>query len=318
MSLPESIDQLLDRAADLLEADRKVAICLLVRAKGSTPAPAGALMLVDDAVATCGTIGGGCVEAELRRRILPMMTAGQTGLLHFEFDHDYGWDDGLICGGSIEVAVGLPTDGPRLRGVAAAYRRREPTELSVTVDPSDDGGPHRYVLELPARPRLFIAGAGHIGQALCSLALQLDFDVTTFDDRTDLLQRFIPEPARRVPGPIQEMMLRESIDRETYIVIVTRGHRHDEQVLKAVAAQPARYIGMIGSRRKVKVVFDDLRAVGLSDEALRRVHAPVGLDLGSVTVSEIALSIAAQLVEVRRDGYRSPVRGPLRPSTVHS
>ncbi len=314
--MAESIDQLLDRAADLLDADRKIAICLLVQAKGSTPTPAGTLMLVDDTAATFGTIGGGCVEAELRRRVLPMVTSGQTGLLHFDLDHDYGWDDGMICGGSIDVAVVLPTDGRRLRDVADAYRRREPTDLSVIVDPGDGGGRQRYVLELPPRPRLLIAGAGHIGQALCRLALELDFDVTAFDDRPDMLDRFIPDPARRVAGPIHETIPRVSIDRETYIVIVTRGHRHDEQVLEAVAAQPARYIGMIGSRRKVKVVFDDLRAAGLSDEALRRVHAPVGLDLGSVTVSEIALSIAAQLVEVRRDGYRSPVRGPLRPGAV--
>ena len=306
-----SIDQLLDRAADLLDADRKIAICLLVQAQGSTPTPAGTLMLVDDTSATFGTIGGGCVEAELRRRVLPMVTSGQTGLLHFDLDHDYGWDDGMICGGSIDVAVVLPADGRQLRDVADAYRRREPTDLSVIVDPGDRGERQRYVLTLLPRPHLLIAGAGHIGQALCRLALELDFDVTTFDDRADMLDRFIPDPARRVAGPIHETMLRASIDRETYIVIVTRGHRHDEQVLKAVAEQPARYIGMIGSRRKVKVVFDGLRAAGIPEEALRRIRAPVGLDLGSVTVSEIALSIAAQLVEVRRDGYHSPVRGPL-------
>jgi xanthine dehydrogenase accessory factor len=268
-------------------------------------------MIVDDAVATIGTIGGGCVEAEVRRRVFSMITAGRTGLLHFKLDHDYGWDDGLICGGAIDVAVGLPTDAHRLREAAAAHRRREPAELCVTIH--DRGGAsQRYVLELSPRPRLFIAGAGHIGRALACLAHELDFDVTAFDDREDLLERYIADPVRRVAGPIHETILRESIDGETYIVIVTRGHRHDEQVLKAVAELPARYIGMIGSRRKVKVVFDDLRAAGLSEETLQRVRAPVGLDLGSVTVSEIALSIAAQLVEVRRDDYRSPVRGPMK------
>jgi xanthine dehydrogenase accessory factor len=98
-----------------------------------------------------------------------------------------------------------------------------------------------------------------------------------------------------------------------YIVIVTRGHRHDEQVLKAVAGQPAKYIGMIGSRRKVKLTFDELRVTGVPEKTLQRVRAPIGLAIGSVTVNELALAIAAQLVEARRANYRSPVRGPLAP-----
>ncbi len=155
---------------------------------------------------------------------------------------------------------------------------------------------------------MLIAGAGHIGQALCRLAFDLDFDVAVLDDRDDLLERFIPDPARRVVGPIDETIVAEPIDDGTYIVIVTRGHRHDEQVLKAVAGQPARYIGMIGSRRKVKLTFDELRLTGVPEEALQRVRAPIGLDIGSVTVNELALAIAAQLVEARRAGYRSPVR----------
>ena len=318
--MPQSIDQLLDRAADLLAADRKVALCLLVKATGSTPVPAGAVLLVDDAAATHGTIGGGCVEAELRRQVMTMISSGRTGVLHFELDHDHGWDDGMICGGSIDVAVALPADGRTLRDVADAYRRREPAQLGAIVDtsdgPDDDTVRQRYVLDLLPRPRLLIAGAGHIGRALCQLALELDFDVTAFDDRADLLDRCFSDPARRVAGPIHESIVRDAIDAETYIVIVTRGHRHDAEVLKAVVEKPARYIGMIGSRRKVQVIMDDLRAGGISDEAIGRVQAPIGLGIGAVTAGEIALSIAAQLVEVRRDGYRSPVRGPLNLDAV--
>jgi xanthine/CO dehydrogenase XdhC/CoxF family maturation factor len=109
----ESIDQLLDRAAGLLESGRKVALCLLVRAKGSTPASPGAIMLVDDAAELYGTVGGGCVEAEVRRRVFEMIGLGRTGLLQFKLDRDYGWDDGLICGGTIDVAVALRSSGRR-------------------------------------------------------------------------------------------------------------------------------------------------------------------------------------------------------------
>lgn len=307
------VDELLLHAAELIEGGRRVALCLLGEARGSTPAPAGSLMLVDDAANLMGTIGGGCVEAEVRRRVVEMLGRGRTGVLHFKLDHDYGWDDGLICGGSIDVAVGLPGEAASLRTIALDHRDRRPTqlELVVSADDSDGGGMVRYVLDLPPRPRLLIAGAGHVGQALCRLASPLGFDVVVFDDRGDLLERFIPDPADRVVGPIHERMAAERIDDQTSIVIVTRGHRHDEQVLASIVDRPAGYIGMIGSRRKVKLTFDDLRQAGVSDEALAKVHAPIGLDIGAVTVSEIALSIGAQLVAVRRADHRSPVRGPL-------
>jgi xanthine dehydrogenase accessory factor len=306
--MAETIDHLLDHAADVLDAGRAVALCLLTHTRGSTPAQAGTVMIVDDAGTIAGTVGGGCVEAEVRRAVLPMMTDGRTGHLRFKLDHDYGWDDGMICGGTIEIAVARPTDPAALRAVADAHRRREPTELPVTVEPDDGDGPRRFVLDLPPRPRLLVAGAGHIGRALCRLALDLDFDVTGLDDRPDLLERAFADPARRVAGPIHETVLRETIDAATFIVIVTRGHRHDAHVLRAVAQSPAGYVGMIGSRRKVKVILDDLRAAGVPESALARVRAPIGVEIGSVTVNEIALSIAAELTQMRRGGHRSPVR----------
>ncbi|MCP3902529.1 MAG: XdhC family protein [Planctomycetes bacterium] len=312
--MADTIDRLLDRAADLLDAGHEVAFCLLAKTRGSTPAEAGALLIVDDTAATHGTIGGGCVEAEIRRRVMEMMAEGQSGLLHFKLDHDYGWDDGLICGGSIDVAVGYAADAVSLRTVAAAYRRREATELRLTI--TDEGGARQdFVLDLPPRPRLLIAGAGHIGQALARLARDLDFEVVVFDDRQDLLEKF-GDGVHRIAGHIHEKLAAEPIDGDTYVVIVTRGHRHDEQVLEAVIPRPARYVGMIGSRRKVKVIFDDLAARGVPADALERVHAPIGVEIGSVTVNEVALSIAAQLVEVRRAGYRGPVRGPLAVDAV--
>jgi xanthine dehydrogenase accessory factor len=310
----EPIDQLLDRTADLLDADRTVALCLLAKTRGSTPAEAGSLMIVDDAATTHGTIGGGCVEAEIRRQVMTMMTDARSGLLHFKLDHDYGWDDGLICGGAIDVAVGYAVDPASLRNAAEAYRRREATEVHVAVT-DGDGARQVYVLELPPRPRLLIAGAGHIGQALAPMAADLDFEVTVLDDRQDLLDR-LDGRVRCVAGAIDESLASEPIDDGTFVVIVTRGHRHDEQVLEAVIDRPAAYVGMIGSRRKVKVIFDDLAERGVLRETLERVHAPIGVDIGSVTVNEVALSIAAQLVEVRRAGYASPVRGPLAADAI--
>jgi xanthine dehydrogenase accessory factor len=282
--------------------------CLVVRARGSTPQAAGALMLVDECGNTFGTIGGGCVEAEVRRRAMELMQDGRSGLLTFKLNHDYGWDDGLICGGTIEVAVApLPDAGSITRAIdACAARRRH--ALSFAIDSAE--GVARYELAILPRPRLLIAGAGHVGQAVARLALDLEFEVTLFDDRADLLQKLAPPGCATVTGDIAENLRAAPLDDETFCLIVTRGHRHDEQALAAVVGRGATYVGMIGSRRKVKLIFDDLVERGVSPEHLREVCAPVGLDIGAVSVNEIAVSIAAQLVEVRRSSGTRAVSGP--------
>lgn len=309
----ESLINLLKRAADLKRQGRRVAGCLLVKARGSTPQAAGALMLVDENADTHGTVGGGCVEAEVRRQAHAMLAEGRSGLLRFKLDHDYGWDDGLICGGTIEMAVGDLPDADSIDRIVAAIDARWATELPLEIR-SDDGDARTFTLDIPPRERLLIAGAGHVGQALARMALRLDFEVALFDDRADLLRRFAPEGCLAVEGDIAAQMRHWPIDDRTYAVIVTRGHRHDEQALHAAVGRGAAYVGMIGSRRKVKLIFDDLEALGVPREELDRVHAPIGLDIGSITVEEIAVSIAAQLVQAKRrtspDAARSPVRCP--------
>ncbi len=232
---------------------------------------------------------------------MPMIASRQSAILKFRLDGDYGWDDGLICGGTIEVAVAPAPPAATLEAIASAIEQRQTTRLDLDLC---SGGMHeRITLHIPSRPRLYIAGAGHIGQATARLAIELDFDVTIFDDRPDLLARFA-EPLRTVCGPIAQRLAEAEIDRQTYCLIVTRGHRHDAQALAAVLeriepGQEPQYIGMIGSRRKVAVTYEELESRGIARERLDAVCAPVGLSIGSQTVAEIAISIAAQLVQVR-------------------
>jgi len=305
----ESMVNLLRRAARLQREGLQPVACLLVKARGSTPASAGALMIVDDVGNTFGTIGGGCVEAEVRREAFRMRTDGDFRVLTLKLDHDYGWDDGLICGGTIHVAIGQLPDADELDRIAGAIESRTATQL--TIRSAAEEGPAEYTLDLPPRPRLIIAGGGHVGQALAPLVLDLDFEVTVVDDREDLLRKFFDdEKVRIAAGPIAETLRDVPIDGETYCVIVTRGHRHDERALEAVLDRGAKYVGMIGSRRKVKLIFDDLAERGIDPKELQTVHAPIGLGIGAVTVPEIAMSIAAQLVEVRRSDKQHIVRGP--------
>jgi xanthine dehydrogenase accessory factor len=163
------------------------------------------------------------------------------------------------------------------------------------------------LLPTPPRVTLLIVGGGHVGQAVGKLAAECGFDVWVLDDREAFAnaERF-PHARRRLVGDIGQTLktLQAEVTRHTYALIVTRGHNHDEEALYHLATTPAGYVGMIGSKRKVKLIFDDLRAKGISDEALARVRAPVGLSIGSQTVPEIAVSIVAELVARRNLGER--------------
>ena len=157
-----------------------------------------------------------------------------------------------------------------------------------------------FLEPLQPRPTLLIAGAGHVGQALCHLGSWLDFDIAIVDDRADFASaERLPEADKIIIGDIATELRNYPITPLTYVVIVTRGHQHDESALHSVVESNARYIGLIGSRRKIKLIFDDLLEVGISKEKLQRVYAPVGLNINSKTVPEIAVSIISQLIQIR-------------------
>lgn len=337
---------------DALSAGHSVTICRLVETRGSTPQKAGAAMLVFADGSQAGTLGGGCVEAEVKRKALAAMQSGKLVVERFQLDDDYGWDDGLICGGRMnvlidplvaedskqyythlreklsngqgiieaivfdQVASGLDAPGCHLFDAdkqhlhsCGAGGTPSTTDVIVATLPDLANRPapiaSRGIALLPALPRcrLVIVGGGHVGQAVAQLAAELDFLVWIIDDREEYItpQRF-PLAERRIAGRIAEVLPSLEITPDTYCLIVTRGHNHDEEALFHLADRGARYVGMIGSKRKIRLIFDDLLAEGVSPNALARVHAPVGLDIGSQTVPEIAVSIAAELIAHRNRG----------------
>jgi xanthine dehydrogenase accessory factor len=333
-----------------LDGGRPCVYCALAETRGSTPQKAGAAMLVFADGGQCGTLGGGCVEAEVRQRALRLLgDGGRPELLTFCLDDNYGWDDGLICGGRMTVLA-----DPRPAAAADYYRRyrdvldrgRGCTEAVVLDEAAGmpagarflfdaDGAPlaqavagpipeavvrglpplarrpgpsaQHGIAFLPTLPRvtLLIVGGGHVGHAVARLAAEVDFDVWVLDDRERYAspERF-PSARRRLVGEIG-LTLRElapTLDASWYAIIVTRGHSHDEEALYHLAATGAGYVGMIGSKRKIRLIYEDLLARGVSPEALARVHAPLGFDIGSQTVPEIAVSIVAELIACRNLG----------------
>jgi xanthine dehydrogenase accessory factor len=343
--------EILRTLTDSIEAGRDVVVCALVETRGSTPQKAGAWMLVLADGSQCGTLGGGCVEAEVKQHALAALEEGAPELLTFHLDDNYGWDDGLICGGRMLVLAeplrrgdGLqyflalrtlvengdgcteavvidaqrftetPAGARVLFGPAGELlgRRRvdhvappivaQLADLSERPRPATRGG----VAYLPVLPRcrLLIVGAGHVGQAVATLAAEADFDVWVLDDRERYAnpERF-PLAERIIVGEVGRTLAEFHADARTYCIIVTRGHSHDEEALYHLASKPARYVGLIGSKRKIRLIFDDLLAAGVAPQALRRVHAPIGFDIGSQTVPEIAVSIVAELIAHRNLGY---------------
>jgi xanthine dehydrogenase accessory factor len=177
------------------------------------------------------------------------------------------------------------------------------------------GGEGRLTFVEPVTPlpRLVIAGAGHVGRAVARLGAGLDFVVTVIDDRPDFANAAgVPEAGEIVVGGIGRSLAERAIGPEDFVVIVTRGHEKDAEALRAVVGRPAAYVGMIGSKRKVELMRREFLEKGWATaEEWDRVRAPIGLAIGSKTVEESAVSIAAELTSVRRAGCRHLVEGPI-------
>jgi xanthine dehydrogenase accessory factor len=336
--------------------------CAVVETRGSTPQKAGAAMLVYPDGRQAGTLGGGCVEAEVKRRALHGLNAtGRPEVVTFCLDDDYGWDDGLICGGRMTIlAHPLTPDGAALDTAARYYHRLHEladrgdgfTEAVVVGEasglptgdrylfdaagaPSDHLADHpeweqvaaglkplasrpqpavrQGVAYLPTLPRVtvLLVGGGHVGQAVGRLAAEVGFDVWVLDDRERYAspERF-PTASRRLVGDIGTVLreLAPTLTPAVFAVILTRGHSHDEEALYHLAGTACGYVGMIGSKRKIRMIYEDLSAKGVPAEALARVHAPLGYHIGSQTVPEIAVSIVAELIACRNLGTAEVAR----------
>lgn len=244
----------------------------VVRSQGSTPQRAGAKMLVFADGRTIGTIGGGCYESEAAGHARSAIQSGRPTLLHFELNDDFAQENGLICGG----------------------------RMDVHVDP------------LLPDPQLYIVGAGHVGFELGRMAAHAGFRIHVVDDREKFANADRFPAAEITVEPIPAWLHRAEIPPSAFVVVVTRGHTHDLDALRALAARDLRYLGLIGSRAKVARIYSALLAEGLPAECLERIHAPIGLEIGAVTPAEIAVSILAELIAVRR-GARTAQLSMKRP-----
>ncbi len=309
---------------------------------------AKAIFLPDGRV--IGTLGGGCLEAETRQKALRALETGESFTFKAVLDDDFGWDDGLICGGSVQtfvqpnppsgkvwqalladpstrqrrvlatittgdhagkralfaseqliVADDLPADllSELSAKSAALLQEPEPEPSSLILHPSSLSV---YFEPILPRPVLVICGGGHVGCAVGKLAAWGGFDVVAIDDRASFAnkERF-PDASKIIVDDPAKVMKDFPLDADSYVCIVTRGHRHDAVILKEVIHSKAGYIGMIGSKRKVRTVMEGFINEGAATaEDFRRVRTPMGLAIHSLTVEEIAVSVVSELIAVRR------------------
>ena len=318
----------------LAEAARRsepVALGIVSGVKGSSPQKVGAKALFYADGRIKGTMGGGCLEAEIQQRAVQSLRTGQASTFDLLLDHDFGWDDGLICGGKV-CGVILPNAQKAgmefWRGLAEGRTTLSwgvTSELAISQVPaqtlanslaqsapaavagreegraSGDEWVYRETVTPPCA--LWIAGAGHIAQAVAPLAMQLDFDVTVFDDRPALVNRqFFPEGVQLETEVWDKLLTRSLPGVPSFALIVTRGHRHDALVLRDWIHKPFLFLGMIGSGRKARTIFEHFLEEKLATpDELKRVACPVGIKIRSRTVPEIAVSILAQFIDKRAE-----------------
>src|SRR5712691_6795066 len=245
-----------------LSRGERVAIATVVKTVGAAPCGVGTKMLVRTDGTTSGSFSGPKIDGRIAQDVLQALKEGRTYINQFHLDADQGEAVGS-CGATLEV----------------------------------------FIEVLRPEPRLILAGAGYVAQALARLATQLDFRIVVVDDRRDLADpQVFGEKIQLSFGDIPQTIRDLEPDEASWIVIVTRGHHLDKDALQAALETNARYVGMIGSPSKVKNIFRDLLKEGISRERLAQVHSPIGLDLGAETPEEIALSIAAEMLMLRKKG----------------
>lgn len=252
---------------EALQRGEEVALVTIVSSVGSTPQRVGAKMLVYADGRTVGTIGGGCYENEAFWKAREAIKTRKPISLTFELNDDFAQETGLVCGGQMEVFV-------------------EPIEPS---------------------PALYVFGAGHVGYHVGKMAHEVGFHVHVIDDREKFAstERF-GEGIDVVVDHMPTWIDAHQFPPTAYVVVVTRGHTHDLDAMRALAQRPLRYLGLIGSKAKVKRIFDALLEEGLAPDLLARVHAPIGLDIGAITPQEIGVSIVAELIAVKHGKVTDP------------
>ncbi|HEV2175850.1 MAG TPA: XdhC/CoxI family protein [Terriglobia bacterium] len=268
-----------EEIARLRKEGRKAALATIVDVQGSIPSYESSKILVRDDGSIVGTVGGGCVEAEVWAVAQDVMREEKPRRLHFNLNQNPEYDEGLVCGGSLDV----------------------------------------FIEPILATPTLYLFGGGHVSRYVSQVANVAGFETVIVDDRPAFANRErFPEAAETYAGAWEEQFPKLRPNEFSYLVIATRGHKADLTCLRWALSTPARFIGMIGSRRKLVEFSRMLDREGVPADQLERVHSPVGLDIGALTPQEIAVAVVAEIIALRRNAVPSVPTLAYKPKAVTS
>lgn len=254
--------QLLSTLEDYLKKGESVALATITDADGSSPGKEGSMMVVTAEGVTYGTVGGGAIEKTVTQQAVECIEAGKGGSFHYGLNTEKG-SLGMQCGGDVDV----------------------------------------YIRVFQRKPQLWVIGGGHIAKSLYEFSEILDFEVEIFEDREEYASKDRFPGAKTINlGKLAETLPEKKIEGDTYVVVVTRGHRHDQEAIEYILEKEIRYIGMIGSKNKVKNTLQSLKEKGFSKEKLEKLYAPIGIDLKGDSPEEIALSIMTEIVVIKNEG----------------
>ncbi len=327
-------------AGEVAERDAVAALATVARQRGSLPMATDAKMLVEASGRRWGTVGGGCVEADVTEQALEAARSGTPIFVRHTLNADVAGDIGLSCGGTAEFFLEplIPQMAELYRTVGDAIARRTPATVVTGTDWSR--GPRKtavvdgktlavgdalpspgearrtpyvderegvFVEPVSRVPRVIIFGAGHVGAEIAHVAAAVGFHVVIGDDRAEFSNaERVPWAHEIVVGRFHDMLDRMTFDEDDFVLATTRGHSYDAYIVERTAASRAGYVGMLGSRRKRSVIWRTLEGQGIPRKALERVRSPIGLEIGADTPAEIAVSVVAELIQLRRLGGRSP------------
>jgi xanthine dehydrogenase accessory factor len=328
-------------AAQAAAETTPAALATVARRRGSLPMASDAKLLVTEDGTRLGTIGGGCLEADVTAQALAVITSGQPALVRHTLNADIAGDLGLSCGGTVDLFLEPVVAGPEAAALYAAVAEAIDRRRRATVHTALDwtAGPRKalhsadavyrigkwstsavaasaasagaavdpeaglFIEPLPRVPRLILFGAGHVAAEIARAAAATDFHVVVVDDRDEFANRErFPTAAELKVADLRAVLDDLPLDGDDYVIACTRGHAMDALVVERTAASPARYVGMLGSRRKQAVIWKALETAGVPRAALERVKVPIGEDIGADTPGEIGIAVMAELIRLRRTG----------------
>jgi len=324
-------DSLFHHMARLRSSGRRFAVATVVRTHGSTPQVAGAKLVLDDTGAFTGTLGGGCVEADAIIAARDVLDRGGRSLRAYELTEDLAWNSGLVCGGTMWILVERGEDALTIDGrdmlddlVHAASGTSAPLAIKTTIRKIDakhsefqsrsvetvDGAPSPRVVRvsdnseqlvdvISGKPRIVIAGGGHVSLAIYRQAQLLEFDVTILEDRPHFAGKERFPGATVIEADMAASIAAMTFGWHSFLVIATRGHKLDGDCVLAAVGTDAKFIGLLGSRRKKIMIDEMLREHGVAEERIAAIRSPVGLNIGGRTPAEIALAVMAEITQER-------------------